>query len=113
MTGCRLNKAAALNAVERGVGRGMAQAMAALAQTSRVQAPVRGGGLTASCQAQTAGLAGAVGYGAAYAPIQHENRTLRHAGGKAGFLADPARDPAVWAAMTRALAEECRGELEG
>ena len=113
-TGCRLDRENAKNSIARGIARGMGSALAVLEAASRAQAPRDTGRLLASCGVRRSGdgQGGAVGYGAAYAPIQHENTALNHSGGrKAKFLADPAADPAVQEAMLQALAAGCRGEM--
>ena len=112
--GCRIDRDRIKSSMNRGIARGIEGAMAALAAASKEQAPTDSGRMIASMETRLSGdgLGGSVGYGAAYAAIQHENTALRHGGGKKSkFLADPAADPAIQAAMLNALAEGCRSEM--
>lgn len=101
--------------MERGLRRGVREALECLAAAAKAQTPVKSGQLQASCRTECHedGRGGTVAFTAPYAAAQHENRRLRHRNGQAGFLAEAARDPAVRGEMLQALARGLREELRG
>ena len=70
-------------------------------------APRRTGAMAASGFARLEGDGAVVGFGAAYAPYQHDKTWLRHpGGGRARFLAEAAEHPGALAAMEAAFWRE-------